>query len=656
MDEPEETFAPGPSMPDGFVYALEITDVAELLPAMWAWPWLRANRPAPVGSPPPPLPEVMDVRCALGAASIRGNLATGSGSFNFLEGETQSEKNGYILGTDTAVSVLLDILSSGGPDWVKPAHASPGSVVVWDPPGLYTVGTNTEGQATISFGERPLKTDIDMGVSGWPQGPASSYQAAPEYIGVPAPTTVGSVVLTLGDRVPLVDRVITLSCRDAGTALFQNPSSGGSVVGGNFVIWYTNSPMVTVEMLPGVNPAGGAAITADVDDITDEKNDPRADDVSVEFFPGITTFVPVGGSSETTSVLKVELITPAGDPVDAAVQSGDGQNEFTYSPANPGVLTMNLKAKVTPSGMANQIKDQCLFTVDAIAGSTLAWAAANPGGKPTASGDDLLATVTFTGLPANNTALGSKKAAVYFNTCKQDEESYEVFFPRDVANHPGGVAADPNWFYYWGQVYVNANVQYVAASGVGRTPAMTTWTYNAVPSKTRIEIGNGHPAKYKSYGIGEEASGVDRYVMTVIHEEKHVAQIAAADALLPTSGANSFRFGWSWNQATHNHWTKGPDGQWGIAGVDDDGNSTVDDAAVVPPFEPGNGDDVSLDNATWPWWPNTWALPGGVYATIHPIEGEAVKAADDAMNENDYAPQDWGDPGKNHKTVNKWDD
>jgi hypothetical protein len=360
--------------------------------------------------------------------------------------------------------------------------------------------------------------------------------------------------------------------------------------------------------------------------------------------------------SISVTVLKIDMITPAGDPVNAAVQSGDGQNEFTYSTASPGVLTMNLKARVTPSGMASQIKDQCLFTVDTIAGSTLTWDAANPGGKPTASGDDLLATVTFTGLPANNTALGSKKAAIHFNASKQDEENCEVFFPRDVANHPGGVAADPNWFYYWGQVYVNANVQYLAAAGVGRTPAMTAWTYSAVPSKTLIEIGSGHPAKYKSYGIGEEASGIDRYIMTVIHEEKHVAQIAAADALLPTSGADSFRFGWSWNQATHNHWTKGPDGQWGVAGVDDDGNSTVDDAAVVPPFEPGNGDDISLDHATWPWWPNTWTLPGGVYATIHPIEGEAVKAADDAMNENDYAPQDWADPGKNHKTVNKWDD
>jgi hypothetical protein len=26
------------------------------------------------------------------------------------------------------------------------------------------------------------------------------------------------------------------------------------------------------------------------------------------------------------------------------------------------------------------------------------------------------------------------------------------------------------------------------------------------------------------------------------------------------------------------------------------------------------------------------------------------------MDEDDNAPQDWGDPGKNHKTVNKWDD
>lgn len=26
------------------------------------------------------------------------------------------------------------------------------------------------------------------------------------------------------------------------------------------------------------------------------------------------------------------------------------------------------------------------------------------------------------------------------------------------------------------------------------------------------------------------------------------------------------------------------------------------------------------------------------------------------LAENDYAPQDWGDPGKNHQTVNFWND
>ena len=355
----------------------------------------------------------------------------------------------------------------------------------------------------------------------------------------------------------------------------------------------------------------------------------------------------------------IEMITPAGDPVNKAMQSGDGQNEFTYSTASPGILTMNLKARVTPSCVADLIKDQCRFTVHPIAGSTLVWDTANPGGKPTVSGDELLATVRFTGLPANNTAFGRKKAAIYFNASKKDEENYEVFFPRDEANNPGG--SDPNWFYYWSQVYVNANVHYVAAAGTGQTPAMTAWNYNLAASKTRIEIGDGHPAKYASYGVGEVTSGIDRYIMTVIHEEKHVAQIAAADALLPTSGADSFRFGWSWNQATHNHWAKGPDKQWGVAGTDDDGNGIVDDAAIAPPFEPGNGDDGCLNRIYangYNNWPSLWLLPGGIYGSprISPIEGEAVKAADDAMNENDYAPQDWGDPGKNHKTVNKWDD
>lgn len=207
--------------------------------------------------------------------------------------------------------------------------------------------------------------------------------------------------------------------------------------------------------------------------------------------------------------IKVEMITPAGDPVNSPVDSGDGQNEFTYSPTSPGVLTMYLKARVTPSGVANQIKDQCVFTVDMIAGSTLAWGPSNPGGKPTASGDDLLATVTFTGLPANNTAFGSKKAAVYFDTGKQDEENYEVFFNRDAQNSP--IPSERNWYHYW-----------VAALGVagqhtfnGSLPTSQTVVYSA--TSWTIQIGananwpSGNPPTGGKYINGFWASNLHEF-------------------------------------------------------------------------------------------------------------------------------------------------
>ena len=294
-------FSVGPTVPDDFIYDLDLTASGGVRPSMWAWPWLRAGR---TGTPP--LPEQMDVRCSLGAAWIRGNIASGSGSFNFPEDETESERNGFIVATDTAATVWLDITGTTGPDWVKPADALPGSVITWQPPGAFTVGTSEEGMTALSFSVRPLKTDIDMRISGWPQGPRPPYQEAPAYIGVPAPTTVGLVTLALDGRLPSVERVITLHCSDAGTAIFQDPDCGGTVVDGNFVIWCTTSSEVTVQMRPGPTPAGGAVIGAEVDSITDI-DDPRAADLLVDFFPGESVFVPVQGSSETTEIMSVNL-------------------------------------------------------------------------------------------------------------------------------------------------------------------------------------------------------------------------------------------------------------------------------------------------------------------------------------------------------------
>lgn len=231
------------------------------------------------------------------------------------------------------------------------------------------------------------------------------------------------------------------------------------------------------------------------------------------------------GADVRYTVLKIDLVTPAGDPVAAPDDSGDGQNEFTYSTASPGVLTMNLKAHVTPSGVAAQIKDQCYFTVDGIGASTMAWDAANPGGKPTASGDDLLATVTFTGLPVNNTDFGAKKAAVYFDSCKQDEKDYEVYFPKQERNHPGtGSGTTPNWYYYWAGAavpgYDLTSGTYSYADGGAGDYAQ----YNGNPNNPHYTIHGpasaGHE-QYNSAGLNVDRKGIDTCAATLVHEKQH---------------------------------------------------------------------------------------------------------------------------------------
>ena len=124
----------------------------------------------------------------------------------------------------------------------------------------------------------------------------------------------------------------------------------------------------------------------------------------------------------------------------------------------------------------------------------MAWYAANPGGKPTASGDYLLATVTFTGLPSDNSAFGSKMAAVYCDGNKQDEESYEVFYPATEVNHPAGTPTDPNWFFYYKQ-------------NAGGGP----YTYTSVGRSSSSSAGGDG-----SIMIGNEAYSGDQYITTQV--------------------------------------------------------------------------------------------------------------------------------------------
>lgn len=352
--------------------------------------------------------------------------------------------------------------------------------------------------------------------------------------------------------------------------------------------------------------------------------------------------------------IRVFFVTPGNDPVNSpdATVGSDSQNEFTYSTANPGILTIQLRARVEPSGRAAEAQARVRFEVEAVGGSTLSWEG-DAGGSPTSVNGDFLETVaTFTGLPANNSEFGLKTARLFLDNGEVDTRTYEVFFPRDATNHPGGNSAAPNWFHYWEQVAGVSNVVYGGSSGssaMAGVRGMTDWSYTAAPDKTHLYMYDEVVTKARSYGVGVEVSGIDNFVASAHHEGKHTDQIAAADALVP--GVRCWQYGYSWN-TTHNHYGPGPDGKWGPAP-----GTETNSVAVSPPFEPGGGDDVDIDHPSHRHWPNTWPLPTPSWASIHPIEDEAVMYADAQVpSDHDNADQDWGDPGKNHQTLLKYDD
>ena len=369
--------------------------------------------------------------------------------------------------------------------------------------------------------------------------------------------------------------------------------------------------------------------------------------------PPTNTKPTTSGTNACPEHVNIKFVTPDGDHVRSpnSTQGADGQNEFTFSAANPGVLTINLKAQVDPSGCAAGMRDRVTFVVDPIGDSTMAWAAANPDGKPTVNGDFLEAVVTFTGLPATNSDFGLKVARLMLDGTEHQTKSYEVFFPRDEKNHPGGQTGSPNWYHYWSQVVTVGTSYYAGGSGsstMAEVRGMTNWSYTTSPDKTTLYIFDEVVTKARSYGVGNEVSGIDNFISTLYHESKHVQQIAAADGLVP--GEACWSYGYSWNASPHNHWSAGPDGLWG-------GPPGTATAAVnpVPPFQPGGGDDVDIDDPSYRHWPQAWPLPSPM-RTWHPIEEEAVQYADGLVTEGQFAADDWGDPGKNHKTLLKYDD
>ena len=181
------------------------------------------------------------------------------------------------------------------------------------------------------------------------------------------------------------------------------------------------------------------------------------------------------------------------------------------------------------SGLAGLTSFATLSPVDAVGTSAMAWAVANPRGKATGNGGFLTATVAFTGLPDRNDAFGKKKVILLLNGRKLEESDYEVFFPKNATNHPGGQAGSPNWFYYWKE----GGVCGIPSDCIFDPQAEYGWTQPRTDNIVRIGIDaaeiNTGPETYTSRlaafgsitttGTGR---GIKCVAETIQHEQHHL--------------------------------------------------------------------------------------------------------------------------------------
>jgi len=317
-------------------------------------------------------------------------------------------------------------------------------------------------------------------------------------------------------------------------------------------------------------------------------------------------------STEEIAFFLVEFITPAGDPVNSPQSSGDGQNEFTFSTASPGVLTLNIKGKVEPSGIAASIVGDSIFEVGEIEGSTMEWAAGNEDGEPTASGDDIVATVTFTNLPASNGAFGAKVAKYHYDGEELLSQEYEVFFPKTADNHPelGPYLGPrpPNWYYYWSQTIANNSNTTMIYDGPGRS------TYDFFDNH-RIKIRND--ASLTQIAAWGTPRGIDTFAWTTAHEAKHHTQLTG-------------------------FWPNG----W-IAAEDDDIDWLPNNQETT--YMPGRAYDKS-NAATFPDTIGYGTDPIPDVEDICMRSQTAPYNLDQLWNNGDADDVDWANPGKNSET------
>lgn len=393
------------------------------------------------------------------------------------------------------------------------------------------------------------------------------------------------------------------------------------------------------------NGDGSFSVTANV---YCENKSGGDNDKTITLSGSASYITPDGGATVTSNpngkvkftAVKVTMENPTGDPTQSATAQTN-VNEFTYdgTPVT-GICNVSCRAKLEPDTAATTkwAEENVSWSTTAQGGTGTLWISNQAAGPVQNINLGKNVTLRLIGLPQYNSGLGLKTVTLSGGQDGDETTNIQIFFSRDADNHPGGnqtppnevSARSPNWFYYWNEliggpnVFFSSNAHSTAQYGPGEVPAMSLWTNPLAHAKDKIVIHSFAQGSYRRRdqppATAQWVSGIDYFANVLAHENQHVAQIAAADAIL-TETTGQWASGWSW-RFTNNHYN--------------------------PIVNPGNKD-VDGDN-----WPDAWPIPANY--TNAPSHIEADARLKENVGEGANTGNDWGDNGKQHKTNGKWDD
>ena len=340
-------------------------------------------------------------------------------------------------------------------------------------------------------------------------------------------------------------------------------------------------------------------------------DDPDTILTTVEDWPNST--FQAEGKNATLYVPLFEWVTPKSSPVSAPDDAGDGQNEFTYSAAAQGVLTMDMKVLVKPTGTAGvtghdgvKFSDRCFYKLPSINGSTFAWDGANAGGKSAASGEHLIAKTTYTTLPAANTDFGPKQAEFECDghTDTLAKGDFEVFYMGQEKNHPGGDPTHPNWFHYY-----------------RLNEGGTAYGYEPVAATRSHSLSAGGDGSIK---IADEAYLGDQYLVTTIN---------GAGLLVATGASGTTKYYANFiGVLQHERFHANGQTNAGPPTDRDSDRLSNDFETTTSHTDP---DDAFSAQGPFAGFPDREVWAGG------PVERDAIQSAN--------TDQDWANPGTNSK-------